>query len=64
MKKKKRGTASTRVAEALRMAALSLRHADTALGAYNRHIARRKARDVAVFATARKLATLIYWCKS
>lgn len=60
MKKKKRGTASTRVAEALRMAALSLRHTDTALGAYYRQIARRIAADVAVFATARKLATLIY----
>ena len=60
VKKKKRGSASTRVAEALRMAALSLRHSDTALGAYYRHIARRKAADVAVFATARKLATLIY----
>ena len=59
-KKKKRGTASTRVAEALRMAALSLRHTDTALGAYYRQIARRIAGDVAVFSTARKLATLIY----
>jgi hypothetical protein len=42
------------------MAALSLRHSETALGAYYRHIARRKPGDVAVFATARKLATLIY----
>ena len=64
VKKKKRGSASTRVAEALRMAALSLRHSQSALGAYYRHIARRIAGDVAVFATARKLATLIYWCKS
>jgi transposase len=60
VKKKKRGSASTRVAEALRMAALSLRHSQSALGAYYRHIARRIAGDVAVFATARKLATLIY----
>jgi len=60
VKKKKRGTASTRVAAALRMAALSLRHSDTALGAYYRRIARRIGGDVAVFATARKLATLIY----
>jgi transposase len=60
VKNKKRGSASTRVAEALRMAALSLRHSNTALGAYYRHIARRIAGDVAVFATARKLATLIY----
>ena len=33
-KKKKRGSASTRVGEALRMAVLSLRHGKTALGAY------------------------------
>jgi hypothetical protein len=42
------------------MAALSLRHSQTALGAYYRRIARRIGGDVAVFATARKLATLIY----
>ena len=60
MKKKKRNSASTRVAAALRMAALSLRHSETALGAYYRQIARRIGGDVAVFATARKLATLIY----
>jgi transposase len=60
IKKKRRNTASTRVASALRMAALSLRNSETALGAYYRKIARRIAGDVAVFATARKLATLIY----
>jgi transposase len=60
VRKKQRNTASTRVAGALRMAALSLRHSQTALGAYYRKIARRIAGDVAVFATARKLATLIY----
>ena len=60
VKKKKRNTASTRVASALRMAALSLRNSATALGAYYRKIARRIGGDVAVFATARKLATLIY----
>jgi hypothetical protein len=42
------------------MAALSLRHSRTALGAYYRKIARRLGGDVAVFATARKLATLSY----
>ena len=42
------------------MAALSLRHSQSALGAYYRSIARRIGADVAVFATARKLATLIY----
>ena len=60
IRKKKRNTASTRVAGALRMAALSLRNGATALGAYYRKIARRIGADVAVFATARKLATLIY----
>ena len=47
-------------AAALRMAALSQRHSPTALGAYYRQTTRRKAGDVAVFATARKLAALIY----
>jgi transposase len=60
VKKKPKNTASTRVAGALRMAALSLRNSATALGAYYRRIARRIGGDVAVFATARKLATLIY----
>lgn len=59
-KKKKPGSASARVGAALRMAALSLRHSQTALGAYYRQIARRAGGDVAVFATARKLAQLIY----
>ena len=60
VRKKKRKSASTRVAAALRMAALSLRHSQTALGAYYRKIAQRRGGDIAVFATARKLATLIY----
>jgi hypothetical protein len=60
LKKKKRNSASTRVAAALRMAALSLRHSRTALGAYFRRVAQRLGGDVAVFATARKLAALIY----
>ena len=59
-KKKKAYSASSRVAAALRMAALSVRHSQTALGAYYRQIARHKGGDVAVFATARKLAVLIY----
>jgi predicted cupin superfamily sugar epimerase len=54
------GSAGTRVGAALRMAATSLRHSEPAIGAYYRQIARRKAADVAVFATARKLATIIY----
>ncbi len=59
-KKKKRGSASTRVAAALRMAALSLRHNQSALGAYYRQKAQHLGGNVAVFATARKLAILIY----
>ena len=59
-KRKKRGSASSRVAAGLRMAALSLRNSKTALDAYYRHVAARKGGDAAVFATARKLATLIY----
>ena len=55
----KRNSASTRVAAALRMAVLSLRHSETALGAYYRRTAQRAGGDIAVFATARKLATLI-----
>jgi transposase len=60
VKKRKRNSASTRVAAALRMAALSLRHSQTALGAYYRKLAQRLGGDIALFATARKLATLIY----
>ena len=59
-KKKKRGSASHRVAAARRSAALSLQHSRTALGAYFRHTANRLGADVAAFATARKLATHIY----
>ncbi len=58
--KKKPGSGSARVGAALRMAALSLRHSQTALGGYYRQVARRAGADVAVFATARKLAQLIY----
>src|SRR5450755_3575006 len=41
VKKKRRNNASTRIAAALRMAATSLHHSETALGAYFRQIARR-----------------------
>jgi transposase len=60
VKKKKRNSASTRVATALRMASQALRHSDTALGAYYRNSARRKGPGIATFAGARKIATLIY----
>ena len=58
--KKNKGTGATRVAGALRMAALSLKHSASALGAYFRRMARRKGGSTAVFATARKLAVYVY----
>jgi len=51
---------STRVSNALRMAATTLRNSKTALGAYYRRISWRKGASIAVFATARKLAQLVY----
>ena len=59
-RKKKPNSTSARVGAALRMAATSVRHSKTALGAYYRQVARRVGADVAVFATARKLAQHIY----
>ena len=58
--KKLKSSTCTRVATALRMAALTLRNSKTALGAFYRRVAWRKGASVAVFATARKLAQLIY----
>src|SRR5215469_2633773 len=60
LRKKRRSSASTRVANALRMAAQCLLNSHTALGAYYRYIAQRKGADIATFAAARKIATLIY----
>ena len=60
LKKRRRKPKGTRTAQALRNAATTLRNSSTALGAYYRRIARTKGASVAVFATARKLATLIY----
>jgi hypothetical protein len=51
---------STRVCNALRMAATTLRHSKTALGACYRRVSRRKGASVAVFSTARKLAQYIF----
>jgi len=50
----------TRTAEALRNAATAVRNSRTALGAYFRRMARRKDSGIAVFATARKIATFVY----
>jgi transposase len=60
LRKRRQGTGSTRVANVLRMAALSLQHSRSALGAYFRHLAWRKGGGTAVFATARKLAQYLY----
>jgi transposase len=57
---KSKASTCTRVATALRMAALTLRRSKTALGAFYRRVAYRKGASVAVFATARKLAQLVY----
>ena len=59
-KKGRRKTKGTRAGKALRSAALGQSRSATALGAYYRRLALRKESDVAVFATARKLATHVY----
>jgi transposase len=60
VRKRRNGLGANRIAAALRMAAVSLRRSKTALGAAYRRLARRKDAYVAVFATARKLAQLVY----
>lgn len=57
---KSRSTTCTRVSSALRMAASTLRNSNTALGGFYRRMAWRKGASVAIFATARKLAQIIY----
>jgi len=60
LSKRRNGTGSNRIAGALRLAAVSLSRSKTALGAYYRRTARRKDGKTAVFATARKLAQLVF----
>lgn len=60
LRKRRNGLGANRIAGVLRMAATSLQRSKTALGAYFRRIARYKGVAVAIFATARKLAQLIY----
>ncbi len=60
LRKKPNGMGAGRVAGVLRMAALSLSHSKSALGAEFRRTARRKTGAIAVFAVARKLAQLCY----
>jgi transposase len=57
---KKPHSGSARVTAALRMAVTALRRSRSALGAYYRRIAQRLGADVAVFATARKVAQWVY----
>ena len=59
-KKRGNGLGATRIAGVLRMAAVSLQRSKTALGAELRRKARHRGMKVAIFATARKLAQLIY----
>jgi len=60
VKHRPKGMGATRIANVLRMCAKSLQRSKTALGAFFRRTARRKGYQVAVFATARKLARHIY----
>lgn len=58
--KRKNGMGANRVAAILRMAATTLARSGSALGAYYRSISHRKDGSVAVLATARKLACIVY----
>jgi transposase len=60
LKKRRNSLGANRIAGVLRMAATSLQRSQSALGASFRRIARHKGGAVAVFATARQLARLIY----
>jgi transposase len=60
IRKRRNGLGANRIAGALRMAATALQRGKTALGAAYRRISRHKGADVAIFATARKLAQLVY----
>jgi transposase len=60
LKKTRNALGASRIAGVLRMAASSLQHTKTALGAAYRRIARLKGALVAVFAVARRLAQLVY----
>lgn len=60
IKKRRNGLGANRIAGALRMAATALQRTKTALGAAYRRTSRHKGANVAIFATARKLAQLVY----
>lgn len=60
IRKRRNAMGASRIAGVLRMGALPLARSKTAIGAYFRRVARRKGGAVAVFATARKLAAIVY----
>lgn len=60
LKKRRNGMGANRVANVLRMAAVTVQRSKSALGAAYRRIARHKGAQVAVMATARRLAQLIF----
>lgn len=59
-REKSGGLGSNRVAAALRMGAVAVQRSYSAPGASSRRISRREGYRVAVFATARKQAQLVY----
>lgn len=60
LKTRRNGLSANRISGVLRMAARALARSKTALGSSFRKVSRAKGFDVAIFATARKLATLVY----
>lgn len=60
LKTRRNGLSANRVAGVLRMAALGASRSKTAIGAYFRRVSRTKGYTVAIFATARKLAQLLF----
>lgn len=60
LKTRRNGLSANRISGVLRMAARALARSKTALGASFRKVSRAKGFDVAIFATARKLAVLVY----
>ena len=60
LKHRRNALGANRIAGNLRMAALSVSRTKTALGAYFRRVSRSRGFNVAILATARKLAQYIY----
>lgn len=60
LKKRRNGLSANRISGTLRMAARALARSKTALGFFFRSVSRKKGFSVAIFASARKLATLVY----